>query len=346
MHKRFCQHRAIFVGAALALTLSGVAGGSLIASAVTQETEAQLTETQKQVEASASAYSDACAQVNKLQDKINENAARISELESKLPAQRQRASRAMRASYKHEQSSNSFMTLVLNAESFEDFLTRMNYLDQINASNTRALDELTATEAELEQQRLELEQAKSQAQAEQAKADAALKEAQALRQAAERRAAKEAENELRALQEAAAQQAGGQGQTPVVIDATTVDWSLSVDDFVALWAPRINAYLEGSPLAGYGENFARAAWTYGVDPRWSPAISNTESSKGQHLFREHNAWGWGHIDFASWEEAIDTHVRGLAEGYGYTISVQGAQKYCPPNWFAWYNNTVAEMNKI
>ena len=133
------------------------------------------------------------------------------------------------------------------------------------------------------------------------------------------------------------------------------DWSMSKEEFVAQWAPRLNAYLEGSALAGQGENFAKCAWKYCIDPRWSAAISNTESSKGAICIRPHNAWGWGAADsdpynlaseWGSWEEAIDAHARGLAEGYGYTISMSAALTYCPYNWQSWYNNTLAEMAQI
>ena len=67
--------------------------------------------------------------------------------------------------------------------------------------------------------------------------------------------------------------------------------------FIEEWTARIDAYLAGSPLAGYGSVFAEAAWEYSIDPRWSPAISNTESSKGRICFLPHNAWGWGDVSF-------------------------------------------------
>lgn len=124
------------------------------------------------------------------------------------------------------------------------------------------------------------------------------------------------------------------------------DWSSDKADFVSSWAPRIDAFLAGSPMAGTGTIFAEAAWDYGVDPRWSPAIANTESSKGAACFLPYNAWGWGSSSWGSWDEAIRAHVAGLAAGYGYTISEAAAQKYCPPNWQEWYNRTVASMNMI
>lgn len=125
-----------------------------------------------------------------------------------------------------------------------------------------------------------------------------------------------------------------------------VDFSVGRDAFISEWAGRINAYLAGSALAGYGEDFATAAWNYGVDPRWSPAISNTESGKGTHCFAPHNAWGWTGGAWGDWSSAIDAHVAGLAKGYGYTISYHNASVYCPPNTAHWYSNTLSEMMKI
>lgn len=125
-----------------------------------------------------------------------------------------------------------------------------------------------------------------------------------------------------------------------------VDWTVGEEAFVAEWTERIDTYLAGSPLSGYGNVFAQAAWDNQVDPRFSPAISNTESSKGSACFKSHNAWGWGNSGWSSWEEAIKAHVAGLASGYGYTISVGAAQKYCPPTYMDWYNKTIAQMALI
>ena len=116
--------------------------------------------------------------------------------------------------------------------------------------------------------------------------------------------------------------------------------------FVSEWSARIDAYLAGSPLAGQGTTFAKAAYEYGVDPRFSPAISFTESGKGAVCFLPHNAWGWGSSSWDSWEEAIYDHVAGLASGYGGQISEEAARKYCPPTWQSWYNRTLEQMNMI
>lgn len=118
------------------------------------------------------------------------------------------------------------------------------------------------------------------------------------------------------------------------------------DAFIAEWTGRIDAYLAGSPMAGQGATFATAAWNYGVDPRWSPAIACAESGKGSVCFLPYNAWGWGSSSWGSWEAAINDHVAGLARGYGYTITYDAAAKYCPPNADHWYNTVLSQMNSI
>lgn len=126
-----------------------------------------------------------------------------------------------------------------------------------------------------------------------------------------------------------------------------VDFTIGRDKFVSLWGARINAYLAGSALDGYGETFANAAFEYGVDPRVSPAISNTESTKGANCFRSHNAWGWmGTAHWSDWETAIDAHVSGFASGYGYTVTLSAAKKYCPPTYEDWYGKTISQIALI
>lgn len=171
---------------------------------------------------------------------------------------------------------------------------------------------------------------------------------------ADRRAAEEAARAEEEARVAAVESAKAQQQAVVSQEATTsaldgladVDWSVGRDAFIAEWTARIDAYLAGSPLAGQGVTFATAAWDNGVDPRWSPAISNTESSKGAVCFLPYNAWGWGQSSWGSWEEAINAHVTGLASVYGYSITYGAAAMYCPPNTAHWFANTLAQMKLI
>ena len=161
--------------------------------------------------------------------------------------------------------------------------------------------------------------------------------------AAEEAARAEEEARIAAAAEKRAEQVA---TNPPAIDLSEVDFSVGKEAFIEEWTARIDAYLAGSPLAGQGVTFATAAWDNGVDPRWSPAISNTESSKGAVCFLPYNAWGWGSSSFSSWEEAINTHVAGLASVYGHTITYSAAQKYCPPNYDHWFSSTLSEMQRI
>lgn len=127
------------------------------------------------------------------------------------------------------------------------------------------------------------------------------------------------------------------------------------DEELATWTARIDAYLAGSPLEGYGETFARSALAAGVDPRLSPAIAEVESGKGSVCYASHNAWGWGGIGWSDWESAIRAHVSGMAAsyssamaegGYGLTASRSMAARYCGASADAWYQQVSAAMERI
>ncbi len=54
----------------------------------------------------------------------------------------------------------------------------------------------------------------------------------------------------------------------------------------------------------------------------------------------------GEYVLGSWNESINAHVQGLAKGYGYTLSLANANKYCPPTYEDWYAKTLAQMQLI
>lgn len=368
---------AVFLSAVLALGMLGAAVAlPRAAYAETNDIEAEADAAQQEVERTAAAYDEAVAKVQELDALIAENEQRIEELEAELPEQQKRGADAMCALYKLQEQSFTLIDMILNAGDLTTFLNTMEYITQLHDRNTSELELLDSMQTELQENKESLETAKADADAAVDEASDALKEAQAAREEAQRKAQEKAEREAaeaaaalaaaeKAAQEAAEKEAaereesqdagdgsssqgssGGSGAALGSPSADGADWSSDKQTFVSQWAGRIDAYLAGSPLAGQGATFAAAAWDYGVDPRWSPAISNTESSKGLHCFKPHNAWGWGSSSWGSWEEAINAHVRGLARGYGYTISVEAAKKYCPPNWEHWYSATSAQMNMI
>ena len=325
--------------------------------AVTEETEAEPDELQQRVEQSAADYDAAVARVDELQRQIADNRDEIDRIEAELPEQQERASDAMREQYKLQREAPGLVEMILSSGTLSEFLTTFDYFTHVQDSNLNEIAQLVQMRADLEATEQELSAAMDEAEAEQEAAEQALAEAQAAREEAQRKAeeeaARQAEEAQRQAEQQQQQQSDGQQaaesapsepvQTPSPDGA---DWSSDKETFVSQWAGRIDAYLAGSPMAGQGTTFASAAWDYGVDPRWSPAIANTESSKGLYCFLPYNAWGWGSSSWGSWEEAINAHVAGLARGYGYTISVEAAQKYCPPNWEHWYNATPVSYTHL
>jgi len=312
---------------------------------------------QQQVERTAVAYDEAIETAQRADEALAANQERIAELEKELPLQQERSDAAARKLYKSQQQGLGLIDLLLGAEDFFCFLNSLDYANRITASNVAEISRLHDMQAELESKQAELEAAKQDADARALEAERALTAAQEARLEAQRKAQEAArqEAEAAAVAKAAAASASTPASGNAIVDPADAavaavgdeaNWSEDEATFVSSWAARIDAYLEGSPLAGQGRTFAQAAWNYGVDPRWSPAISYTESSLGAACFLPHNAWGWGSSSWDSWEEAIDAHVRGLARGYGYTISPEAAQKYCPPTWDSWYNKTLAQMNMI
>lgn len=324
------------------------------------DTTDELQEAQEQVQASTAAYDEAVARVEELQEKIAANEERVAQIEEELPGLRERAAESMRVLYRMQQGSGGLIELMLSADTFYDLLTTIQYLDFIQSHNTAALDELVTLSDELAQTRATLESQLAEAEEEQEEAEEALAAAEAAQKQLQEKiaaqaAAEEAERQaaVAAAQAAASDstfvtESGNEAtvETPTTTSPSTVETGSDKDAFIAEWTARIDAYLAGSPMAGQGATFAEAAWTYGADPRFSPAIAMVESSLGRYCFLPYNAWGWGSSSWSSWEEAIWEHVQGLAVGYGGQLTYAGAQKYCPYNADFWYSSVLANMERI
>ena len=340
-------------------------------------------ELQLEIERTAAELEAAEAHISEVEASLEENSARLAELEAQIPLQQKKSDAAVRELYKAQQRSFGVLDILLGSESLGDFLENVEYVDRVTSTNIQEINRLKEMKAELEGTQAELETMRIDAAKSRDAAEAALAAAQEARAEAQRKAEEEARRQAEQAAAAAAAQAKAEAtqaaaeaersedetedeaktaeppsseeiaeETREASDAAAAatsdgaDWSTDKATFVAEWAGRIDAYLAGSPLSGQGTTFASAAWDYGVDPRWSPAISCIESSKGEVCFLPCNAWGWGSESWGSWEEAINDHVQGLARGYGYTVSYDAAAKYCPPNADFWYERCVEEMNKI
>lgn len=345
------------VAALLAATMA-LAPLPLVAQAEEIDTNPTPDALQQQVERTAEAYDVAVNAAQEADEALQENQRQIEGLEEEIPVQQAKSDASARQLYKFQQQSANVIDMLLSAEDFFGFLNNLDYMNRITATNVQEITKLNELKAQLEAEKTALEQVKHEADSRAVEAERALTAAQearleaqrqaqeAARQAAEADAAARAAAKPAASNESAAQTMNEAAENATATVNDRADWSADEATFISSWSSRIDAYLEGSPLAGQGRTFAQAAWNYGVDPRWSPAIAYTESSLGELCFLPHNAWGWGSSSWDTWEEAIDAHVRGLARGYGYTISMEAAQKYCPPTAQSWYDRTLAQMNQI
>jgi peptidoglycan hydrolase CwlO-like protein len=347
-------------------TSGGTAGASQNTSdtpEVTADTPMpNIAELQKQVDEASAVYDEASQRILEIEKEIAFLDERIRDIQLEMPSARKVSNEAARAYYQMLSSSNPILELFLGATSLADFFAKFEYSTRVNQRYLDDIAGLSRLNTSLDEARAELATKKANIEDEEQRAEEALLNAQHARDVAEETALKIAEATAAATA-AAAEAAAAAAHTPQAPIApnpmpdptppvtptppgATPEAPSDKQAFVDLWAPRIDAYLAGSPLAGYGYAFANAAYDYNIDPRWSPAIACLESSKGRYCFLPYNAWGWGHVSWPDWETAIYAHIRGLSIGYGYTISEAYAKKYCPPNWEYWYSFVSNQMTLI
>lgn len=347
-------NKGIVLVLASVLVLSfGLAANGFVETSLADEESEQL---ESQVKQSAQAYNDALARQEELAAEIEALDERIAELESKLPAQQERSDESVRALYKYEYDSSSVLMMLLESSSVTDMLAIIDSYNWIIEYNTTEINTAIEMRAELQNARESLESNKESAQRAAEEALASLQEAQAARERMAARAAAVQAAEQQAMQnildsssatDAEKQAASSASSSASTASTSNVGWSADKSQFVRKWAPRIDAYLAGSPMAGTGEYYAAAAWDNGVDPRWAPAISYVESGKGAACYRSHNAWGYGGYSFSSWEEGINRVVSGLGSSmYGGYLTREAAAIYCPSNVDHWYNSCAEQMAQI
>ena len=167
-------NRRSFLGAAIAGGVAGLA--SLIATpsahAVTSaekraEVQAakarldsmtsQLEQTVAQFNAAQDAYDAAAAKVAECQVKIDEANAKISSLQGRL---------GNRATAMYREGATSYLDVLMGSNSFDDFASTWDMLDQLNAEDASLVDEAKATKAQLDAAKAELDANEQAAQAE------------------------------------------------------------------------------------------------------------------------------------------------------------------------------------
>ena len=337
----------------------------------------EVSELEARVKESAANYNAAVARQEELAAEIEELDDKIGVLEKELPKQQEHSDESFCALYKYSYDTSSMVSLVLNSESLTDMLAMLDSYGWIIDHNVAQINKTAKMKEDLENSREQVQSDKEEADAQAAAAASSLAEAKQAREEAQQRAleAQRAEEEQRKAEtaqkaqaakekaanattaeekkqaeqeaQAAEQEAQEAEEAEEAASSENVGWDADKTAFVNKWAPRIDSYLAGSPTEGTGKYYAAAAWDNGVDPRWAPAISLVESSKGAVCFRSHNAWGYGGSGYGSWQEGIEAVVSGLGGSlYGGYLTKEAAKTYCPPNWQHWYNQCASEMASI
>lgn len=313
-------------------------------------TKGELFTLQQDVERATTTYNEAQQSLEELNGLIAENEAKLADIAQNLQGQKERSAQAMKGLYVLKQQDFGLIDAVAGSQTLTEFLDNVTYIERVQKLHSEEIEKYANMQAEYESVSADLATRKEQAEQEQARAEQALADAQQAHQAAQEAARREAEEQARKVREN--QASDGTSAELTALDSE-VDWTLDRETFISTWAARIDAYLAGSPMAGTGRTFAEASWDYGVDPRWSPAISFIESSRGTAIpyGNSYNAWGWtaasgGFRTFSNWNEAARLHVEYLAHMYGYTITPAHAAKYCPPNANAWYRIVLTQMRAI
>lgn len=315
------------VGMAVALTLGCV--GVAVA-------DDDLEALSKKVDETSKKYDEAIAEQKYVNSEIEKLEKRIAENEAELPQLQKNADTAVVSLYKMGRNNEGLLDMILDSNSFADALSIVESYDNIYNHYANDIRKNKDTQAQLESDKLALDEKKTMADLAVIESERALEEAKEARQ--------KAQEEAEARAAAQARQASALADKEL---ASQIDWTMSKDEFVSHWGKRIDDYLAGSPLDGYGTLFAESAWNNGADPRLSPAISCVESSKARNCFRSFNCWGWMQHSFSSWEEAIPAHVAYIASNIypAPYLSYEFAEIYCvPPD--SWYEKVGTEMRKI
>lgn len=210
---RFFRH------AAVAAITAALVASSVPVAAFAEDTD--LESLQNAAIAAGEQYDQAQQELDSLQQQIDDNEARIEEIEDQLPELKANASNAIATSYKIHQDQNSLLALLLSADTFNDFITQLAYLNHIVGNATNDMNDLVAAQQELTQKQAELSQQKAD---EEAKVQAAKDAYDSANAAIE--AAKEKAMENAAAQEAAYEAEQAQGQQ----DATVTEIQEATQD--------------------------------------------------------------------------------------------------------------------
>lgn len=212
--KSFAVRAGLTAALALTLAMPGVARAT------------SLSELQASIDESNGAYNTAVAHANELQEQIDANEARLTQIEEELPAKKDAAAKSLRVSYKMQAGSGDLIQLLLSSEDFNEVISTLQYLEKITSHNNAAVEDLAQATDELEQVQSALASQKAQVDSEVQSALASLTEANDARDQYEAQMAAQQAAQMRqaAVQQQSAEQQGSEQQ-----DASGSDSAIKSD---------------------------------------------------------------------------------------------------------------------
>jgi hypothetical protein len=151
----------------------------------------------------------------------------------------------------------------------------------------------------------------------------------------------------------------GHGEEPPL----PIDPAMALASELAACAQDIDNYLScrrGSPLQGYGLDFARAGYKYGINPYLLVALAGKESSfatDGSYYRTNHNAWGMlgscpgierrgGACWWPDWPIAIDGAAMFIAHYWPGAQDAGDLHGYCEGNPHSWTATVSAILGQL
>ena len=307
---------------------------ALVAAAMTSPLVAQaatMEELSAAAEETSAAYDAAVAERDRIQGEIDVLQEQITAKENELPGYQDKANSAAVSLYKIGNERSVLIEMLLDSNSLQNAIEIWNTYEKTISHYSDCIKANNDLRTSLSDDKTKLEEERAAAQVAVDETEATMKAAESARVAGQAQMVAQAASAVDAAR------------------ASEINWSMSKEDFVAEWGQRIDTYLAGRPLCGYGNVFAEAAWENSNDPRFQVAISVIESGAGRACFASYNPFGWMSRSFSSWEEAIYAHAAYISgpiyKTNGY-LTRSFASTYCPPNAENWYNNVSNEMAKI
>ena len=181
MNRRSITRRAFALSAAST-------AGTLLASLVPSEAKAEssaslqqkldeanshLDELNQQLMDKGEELNESQEQLDQINQQIEETQAKIADLQTQIEEKQQeldaaRSTLAQRVSSEYKAGPIQFLSIILNSQSFEEFVAQVYYADKISEAESAAIAQVTSLKSELESQQASLEQQQSTLEEQQA----------------------------------------------------------------------------------------------------------------------------------------------------------------------------------